>query len=444
MRGFSKISHRGISMNTIKKDDLFICHTRLPIQTELGDDYKQPIKICKNRFLLYNGELFNYERDSYENDVEYLIDFFKCFQFYFTTNQLYTMNQWDGFWAIVILDLEKNLMMAFTDPLGKKQLYYDEEFNLCSEINPLVKEKSEYDPLFKSTVLKFGYNLDNRTPYRNIKRVLPGRIYKFDLIEKEIITKKYWGWNFGFNLNKLDLIKLIHNSVKNRLLSKKYPISLLLSGGLDSTIILYHLVSLKCKVDDINIYSIENEEDFKYIKICEKFFDIKVKLINYEINESELGIIFKEFNETPIDLGSVIPQYNLFKQIKDKIVLSGDGADELFGGYHRINEYDSQKSDIFHELSFYHLPRLDRASMRYTIELRNPFLNHLIVRYALNLPYEERKNKKILKEIYKNLIPLEIIERKKEALKNNRIRKNKKEYWYDISKIFYGDKYEDI
>jgi asparagine synthase (glutamine-hydrolysing) len=56
--------------------------------------------------------------------------------------------------------------------------------------------------------------------------------------------------------------------------------------------------------------------------------------------------------------------------------------------------------------------------MAHTLELRSPFLNHDIVRFALHLPFEERKNKKILKDTFKGLVPDSVIERKKLALKN--------------------------
>jgi asparagine synthetase B (glutamine-hydrolysing) len=163
-----------------------------------------------------------------------------------------------------------------------------------------------------------------------------------------------------------------------------------------------------------------------------------VNFLEYDMNsddpsfDGKLDEIYARWNESPVDLGSVVPQYLLFDAIKKgtntRIVLSGDGADELFGGYKRIHEYDSQKSDIFHELTHYHLPRLDKMSMAHTLELRNPFLNLEIVSFALGLKKEWRTDKKILKETFRGLIPDAIIDRKKHPLKNEKIVKTPDEY----------------
>jgi asparagine synthase (glutamine-hydrolysing) len=190
----------------------------------------------------------------------------------------------------------------------------------------------------------------------------------------------------------------MNKSIQDRLISKNYEIGCLISGGLDSSIIAHYLKQNNSKV---NFYSIENNEKY-YLDLLLKDLRIDVKYLNYNINE-DIENSFR-FNETPIDLGSVLPQHKLFSVIPERIVLSGDGADELFGGYKRINDYDSQLSDIFEELTFYHLPRLDRASMRYTIELRNPFLSHNIIRLALLLPYKDRINKIFLKNVFKGKI----------------------------------------
>jgi asparagine synthase (glutamine-hydrolysing) len=235
----------------------------------------------------------------------------------------------------------------------------------------------------------------------------------------------------------------MEKSVESRLLSKNYPTSLLLSGGLDSSIIAGLLLKLGA---DVDFYSISNGEDEEYVKACEYYWGVESKRLSYNIDmdsdegKRNLKEIYQKWNESPVDLGSVVPQYHLFDAIKKgsntRIVISGDGADELFGGYRRINEYDSQQSDIFHELTYYHLPRLDKLSMAHTLELRSPFLNHDIVRFAINLTFEERKNKKILKDTFRGLIPDSVIDRSKLALKNQKIVEDQIDYRKKIVELF--------
>jgi asparagine synthase (glutamine-hydrolysing) len=233
-----------------------------------------------------------------------------------------------------------------------------------------------------------------------------------------------WLWNKLFE------------SVQNRLLSKNYPISLLVSGGLDSSIIAGILSELKAST---TWFSIENGER-EYVDLLSKHLGQEVVFLDYEVQNEKNAEIYARWNEGPVDLGSVIPQYYLFESIKKfgqhRIVLSGDGADELFGGYSRILDYDSQQSDVFQELSFYHLPRLDKLSMAHTLELRNPFLHLDLVRFALYLPLEWRTGKKILKDTFGPLLPSAIIDRPKEALKNPLIKQDKIKYRLWVADLF--------
>jgi asparagine synthase (glutamine-hydrolysing) len=443
----NSISHRGIESKVMESKNWFFCHHRLPIQTVDGDGWSQPIPLGDDKFLLFNGEIFNYPME-YGSDVEYLKDLFKSPEIkkssWFSSFYASKINSWDGFWAIVIYDEISEEVLCFTDPLGKKQLYYNEKGEICSEIKGLINEESTINYEFISAVKKFGYNHNNQTAYKGVYRILPNHIYSWDLkypfyqdvvVEYNRDIKKKMDLPVSYEERITWLRDSLVNSTRKRLISKNYPISVLLSGGLDSTIITSILENIGAKV---NYFTIKNDEDDEYVKECEKFFGINVTRLNYSMdllfgsNSSKIHEIYQKWNESPIDLGSVIPQYWLFDAVKRqtgfRIVLSGDGADELFGGYRRINQYDSQMSDVFTELPYYHLPRLDKMSMAHTLELRNPFLNLDIVRFAISLPLEERTNKKILKDAFKGLIPQSIIDRSKLPLKNEHIKMNPDEY----------------
>jgi asparagine synthase (glutamine-hydrolysing) len=449
------IAHRGTEYSVIEDKDLFLVHHRLPIQTLDGDNWSQPISIGKNRWLLFNGEIFNY--GDFESDTAYLQNLFSSFDFS-NIGMLQAIYEphivsWDGFWSIVLVDTDSRDVYAFTDPLGKKCLYRNDNGEVCSEIKGLYEkeDKKLLDHSFFSGIIKFGYLPTNQTPFLNIKKLEPNKFHRWNMNypAKMDISEQYYNFNyFDAGLENYEermdwLWEKLESSVANRLLSKNYPTSLLLSGGLDSAIIAGLLLKLGA---DVDFYSISNGEDEQYVKACENYWEVSSTRLDYKVDleseeaKNELLEIYSQWNESPVDLGSVVPQYHLFDAIKKgsktRIVISGDGADELFGGYRRINEYDSQKSDVFHELTSYHLPRLDKLSMAHTLELRSPFLNHDIIRFALSLPFEERKNKKILKDTFKGLIPDSVIERKKLALKNNMIVEDQIAYRKKIVELF--------
>jgi asparagine synthetase B (glutamine-hydrolysing) len=129
------------------------------------------------------------------------------------------------------------------------------------------------------------------------------------------------------------------------------------------------------------------------------------------------------------------PQIALARAIGDKqtVCLTGDGADEGFGGYGRAMRYDSQGSDLFHELPAWHLVRLDRVMMRHRIEVRSPFLARQVVQIALGLPYEERRNKKILRDLFRDDLPPEIADQPKKPL---RIEEDREERSQNLVRLF--------
>jgi len=332
-------------------------------------------------------------------------------------------------YSVVKYDKLSKKTTVITDRFGKKQLYYRLEngriVGICSEIKGLVKPNDKMDSFYLSRVFKFGYNFSNdKTLVVGIRRFLPGFVYQ--IYDGKILSASAVQWDSSKMCPLPELMPfydMMDLAVKRRLVSD-VPVSILFSGGLDSSILLHHALKHQ---PNIKIFTIENGTDTKYAKRLAKDWNVKIKIIKLKYNQKDYDKIHLA-NESAVDLGSVIPQYLLFKEIRKAgydVALSADAADEVFGGYKRMESVDCQTSDIIDELSFYHFPRLDRMSMAHTVELRCPFAAQYIVDAGLRLPYYKRIGKRFLKEVYKTILPSYIIDREKEPLKIKSIRDDK-------------------
>lgn len=398
----------------VLSNGVHLVHEWLPIQTDPSKVKNPIIEWSDGSKVLFNGELFGHDRcDDMElirsfDGLDPLID--------------YLSSDADGFWSMII-DLHTHArkdhegegskeIIAVVDPLSKKQLYYKKGVGVSSEIKALLTPEDQIDESHLTRTIKWGYVTDESTPFASIKRVMPNTIMRFseDFENIEVVRKNYRDLSPKL-LSDSEFKRAMSTSVKNRL-AGHVPVSLLLSGGLDSSIISAHLSQMG---QPVTSYCIENEEDLAYAQMV----DPHVKTLS--LDESSLEEALK-IMEMPIDLGSMVPQCALAKTVESVVVLTGDGADEVFGGYRRMFTYDAQLSDVFEELPFYHHVRLDRMSAGFTREIRSPFLHLDIVRHGLALPYEERINKKYLRAIYDRDLPRKVLDRGKEPLKTSEIR----------------------
>jgi asparagine synthase (glutamine-hydrolysing) len=352
---------------------------------------------------LFVGEIFNYGDLGYETDIKCAIE-----EFWQSDNLFENFHNFDGFWSFVTM--YDGDIIAATDYLSQKPVYYRTDMEaLASEIAILTKLGDvTVDETFMSNTLKWGYSPDPRTPWNEIKQVPPGYYYHKGSVHK------YWDWSKVSCTNLYtDLLK----ATELRLGGQR-EVAVLLSGGLDSTII-YGL--LKQLGKDVTAVHVDNgEKGFANLVLHLNDTMHYVKLD--DVTDSEAVMI----HQSPVDLGSVKPQIAMAKKLRELgfyAVLTGDGADELFGGYRRAKEYDSQYSDMFSELPYYHLPKIDRTMMRYTIETRSPFLSPSVCKHAINTPYSDRMGEKtLLKKTFKDIVPQEILDRDKHPLKTNAIR----------------------
>jgi len=420
----NSLSHRGLESSVVNADGTFVLHNVLPMTSLKKSEYKQPLKDKRwgeNFVGAFSGEIFNWKalRKKYnlpsENDSQLFTDIVMGPE---TTARLHEM---DGFWNFAAI--EDGKLLAIVDYLSQKPLYYRTDMHaICSEPYPLtLLAPTKRDDLFFSSIPRFGYDVTGRTPWNEIKQMPAGSYY----YDGEI--KSYWNWD---EVEDVDFGEGIFRSVRNRMRGER-EVAILLSGGLDSSIIYDIATSFDL---GIKAFHIENGEE-KYVKMLTDDYE-KIDLSDYSVSKEEAI----RRNQTPVDLGSVVPQAQLAEALKGKgihVVLSGDGADELFSGYNRSNYYDSQHSDVFQELPYYHNPRLDRIMMGSVVELRSPFMASYIVKFALSLDFESRKGKKFLKDLFRGLLPDAIIDRDKLALKSNEVKsKSKRENTVENIDIF--------
>ena len=430
----NEIEHRGLRTLHFHDGPLRMSQRRLPI-IGLGEESDPPY--VYNQYVMMGvGEFFNYQ----DYDGEAVNDFEVVIKQYAIHGPM-ALKQFDGFWSIAVYDRFQQTLNIHLDYMAQKPLYMrqkERQVAISSEMWPLLALGDvEPDELYFSEVAKFGYT--DRTPFLGISKLARGSWNIIDLsrpikkLEFQIYDllnpkKDYGNWPI-----KRDIIE----SVRRRLISDM-PVSIVCSGGLDSTIIW----SIANKFhDNIQVFHAPNGSDTPYMKyITDDYIELP---IDYDDKTEDILIA----NGTPVDLGSMIPQYRLAQAIKKLgfyVTLSGDGADELFGGYRRAQTYDSQMSDVFNELVLYHLPRLDRLMMWHTIELRCPFLGRDVMEHALGLPWKgQRQRKERLKELFKDDIPKEILERDKEPLKIKEVREDKMTWRLKLIKMFMEEVFDE-
>ena len=393
-----------------------LAHTSLPMVSPNKDEVIQPIQ--NNAWdppSLFVGEIFNWEEfcpepmyPSFNFDGHMLHTLYRQnLEFLKLENTHEMFHHFDGFWNFITFIGDEPI--AYTDFLGIKPIYYRTDMTVIASEPDVLKDFGPVtsNDLFLSNVMKWGYDPTGRTPWCEIRQLKPGHyLYKGKEYE-------YWDWK------KVPITTLREDlsTAVNLRLGGFRDASILLSGGLDSSII-YGLI----KEQGLGITPIHvNNHEYSYAALVAG--DDQMEEIDLD-NISDKDAV--KIHQSPVDLGSVKPQIAMARKLNDldfRNVLTGDGADELFGGYSRAAEYDSQLSDIFHELPYYHLPKLDRTMMRSTVELRAPFLSPKVICHALNIPYENRNGeKKVLKETFGDLVPQEVLDRDKLPLKTDQIR----------------------
>jgi len=360
----AKLQHRGPDFCGVERgNNLFFAHQRLSIQDTHHRSH-QPLKHA-NILLSFNGEIYNYKELKQQ------------LNFPFTTNSdteviLAAYLEWGedfvshlrGMFAIALKDGET--LYLFRDRLGKKPLFFMQDnkaFYFASEIKaltPFLQHKEmNFDAM--SSYLSFLAPTAPYTFYKGIEKLAPSEML---IVHHGKVTRKRYYDILNTQPNTLtnkhdalaELEVKLEESIALRLESD-VPMAALLSGGIDSATINYYAKRFGY---NLQTYTLGFENFGKYderdnAKESAKLLGIPNKQIELSQNGyiDTIDEVFATLDE-PLNDPAAIPLYHLFGHIKKdgyKVVLSGEGSDELFLGYRQYFEYLEMEAakKVFHK-----------------------------------------------------------------------------------------------
>ncbi len=430
LRMSQKIRHRGPDWSGIYTGgSAILCHERLSIvDPESG---KQPLfSSDKKQVLAVNGEIYNHQdiRRRYAgkyqfqtgSDCEVILALYR-------DKGIDFLEDLSGIFAFALYDAERDEFLIARDPIGVIPLYigYDDDGKVyvASELKALEGQCDRYEPFLP------GHYYWSREP--GMKRYYKRDWFSYDAVKDNAASVT-------------DIHEALEAAVKRQLMSD-VPYGVLLSGGLDSSVI----SAIAEKFSERRIEDDEKERawwprlhsfavglkgapDLAKAKLVADYIGTVHHEINYTIQEGldairDVIYFIETYDVTTVRAST--PMYLLARVIKSmgiKMVLSGEGADEIFGGYLYFHKAPSPKA--FHEetvrklskLYMYDCLRANKSLSAWGVEGRVPFLDKEFLDVAMRTNPEAKMcpgktiEKRIVREAFANMLPDEVAWRQKE------------------------------
>jgi len=468
LRGLSKVNfegalrtlhHRGPDASAVYEAGAWkFGHARLKI-LDLDDRSNQPFLSRDGRYVMvYNGEVYNFREliQQYGLECRTTGDTEVILELYALLGPK-MLDELNGMFALAILDTLSNELFIARDRLGIKPLYFKqqgEDIIVSSEVVPILElgGSCEFDLIGLRQYAKLRAFFNGRTAYQGVE-MLPAGYY---LLNGKRV--QYWDLPEGEQEAPSDdeLRELIVGAVNRRCISD-VEVGSYLSGGLDSTII----AGLAHKPHTWTV-GFEGYNEFEWARVAAEAFGSRHHEVGIERDEF-LGMARQMITDRkePLSVPNEVLLLRMTQEVKKQntVVLSGEGADELFFGYDRIfrwaaeaktwdiKEFSDRYSygahedwevvedvlapfvakgrsplDIvarFFQMGHLHglLRRVDNSTMRCSVEARVPFIDHTLVERMAGVPASYRMAggvvKAPLKRIFEEVVPDGILTRKK-------------------------------
>ncbi|MDI9258272.1 asparagine synthase B [Flavobacterium sedimenticola] len=417
-----RMSHRGPDESDmhVTENGHILSHERLSI-IDLHSG-RQPIQGCSTAWMVHNGEIYNHQelRDTVlkdhvfrsKSDSEVIVHLYEKFGYDF-------VHMLDGDFAFVVVDGDDYI--AGRDPLGVKPLYYGMDdrgrMYFASEMKPIADQCKTFSTF------------------------PPGHYYTAETGFVKYYTPEYEDYKkCDAEVDYALLREALTEATRKRLMSD-VPIGVLLSGGLDSSLtssIAARLLQDKGK--ELHSFSIGLDQEAPDAIAARKvaaFLGTKHHEVHFTIDQGIEVLDKLIWHLETYDVTSVrasTPMYFLSKAITDlgiKVVLSGEGADEVFGGYlyfrnaPTTEDFTKETIERVQKLFTADLLRADKSTMAHGLEARVPFLDKDFLDVAMKIKGEEKlpktyggREKYILRKAFDTpeqpYLPQEVLWRQKE------------------------------
>ena len=355
--------HRGPDeQNGYSIDNIDLYHLRLAI-LDIGGG-KQPMRLDDRYTIIFNGEIYNHQEvrnqlgitGKTSSDTETLLLLYQKFGVDF-------LNYLDGMFAFAIYDSQEKTIFIARDRAGKKPLYYyadAEKIVFASELNcikGLLPLQINHDNFYH--YLRLGSFYKQLTPYKNVQELSAGSHLIINC--KTLAIKETCWWNisdfykqtnkdsFEESIEKVD--HFLHTAVKRRVESSDLEVGSFLSGGIDSglTTAIASQYNQSIKTFTVSFNGAYDEAPLAKL-VANKYQTNHTEIkIGFDTLKNDLESIIGNYGEPFFD-SSAIPSYYVSAAARKHltVILNGDGADELFGGYRRyvpFAQYDFFKAN---------------------------------------------------------------------------------------------------
>jgi len=358
------LGHRGPDeQNSYQNKNVDLFHLRLSILDLEGG--KQPMHFDEKYTIIFNGEIYNHAeirkqfslKGNTSSDTETLLLLYDRFGTSF-------LEYIDGMFAFVIYDKIKNQLFIARDRAGKKPFYYffdHKKFLFASELNGLkTMTQFEVEENHILQYLRLGSFYRQFTPYKNVTELRAGTFLVVDCNSLSIKEENWWNIHHFYQKQNTDSFEeslqntddLLHIAVKRRLESSDLEVGCFLSGGIDSGLITSIASEYKSNLKTFTVsFSGEYDEAPLAKLVAKKYKTDHTEIrISFQNLRNDLENILCNYGEPFYD-SSIIPSFYVSREAKKyvTVILNGDGADELFGGYRRyvpFSKYDFFKKNF--------------------------------------------------------------------------------------------------